>query len=143
MTHLAWTKLVSRKISNSLLDEEPWYNSVEELAEVIDYLLTFKLEVLRQVLQHRGAFKSLYRKGRAIVRTIGQEDERELERYERVLTALSNPEHNSRYLTWPYSHLLAHMAGCLKGRPDGHTRKQRALGHISSDEAASRLHHKT
>ena len=115
MTHLAWTKLVSRKISNSLLDEEPWYNSVEELAEVIDYLLTFKLEVLRQVLQHRGAFKSLYRKGRAIVRTIGQEDERELERYERVLTALSNPEHNSRYLTWTYSHLLAHVAGCLKG----------------------------
>ena len=102
-------------ISNSLLDEEPWYDSVEELAAVIDYLLTFKLEVLRQVLQHRGAFKSLYRKGRAIVRTIDQEDERELERYERVITALSNPEHNSRYLTWPYSHLLAHMAGCLKG----------------------------
>ena len=102
-------------MTNNLLDDEPWYDSTEELAEVIDYLLTFKRDALRQVLQHRGAFKSLYRKGRAIVRTIGQEDAQELERYERVLTALSDPEHNTRYMTWPYSHLLAHVTGCLKG----------------------------
>ena len=99
----------------SVLDDDGWYESEDELARTIDFMIEFEKTILLDLLKKTVALRAYFKRSLEMVRRREVLEKADDAKKEKILKEFSSVSGNQRYLIYPYCHVLAHLCGHLRG----------------------------
>ena len=101
---------VARQImQESLVSDEEWYDSEEELIAVVDYLMKFDKSLLRRAMSNRNYFKKFVKSALEVVQSDKREEAENNQRYIKLMQEFKNPQQTGTFLDEPYNTALSAM----------------------------------